>query len=55
MGATETDGQAERAVAALRRIQQAIAGAVRTPDGLIEHLLMALIAEGHVLIEDVPG
>ena len=55
MGAPETDGQAERAVAALRRIQQAIAGAVRTPDGLIEHLLMALIAEGHVLIEDVPG
>ena len=55
MGATDIDGQADRAVAALRRIQQAIAGAVRTPDGLIEQVLMALIAEGHVLIEDVPG
>ena len=55
MGATEIDAQADRAVAALRRIQQAIASAVRTPDGLIEQVLMALIAEGHVLIEDVPG
>ena len=55
MEAAETDEQADAAVAAMGRIRDAIDAAVRTPPGLVDHALMALIAEGHVLIEDVPG
>jgi MoxR-like ATPase len=39
----------------MARIRAAIDAAVRTPPGLVDRVLMALISEGHVLIEDVPG
>ena len=52
---TETEQQAAAAVAAMARIRAAIDAAVRTPPGLVDRVLMALISEGHVLIEDVPG
>ena len=52
---TETEQQAATAVASMVRIRAAIDAAVRTPPGLVDRVLMALISEGHVLIEDVPG
>ena len=52
---TETEQQAATAVASMARIREAIDAAVRTPPGLVDRVLMALISEGHVLIEDVPG
>ncbi len=52
---TETEQQAATAVASMARIRTAIDAAVRTPPGLVDRVLMALISEGHVLIEDVPG
>ncbi len=41
--------------AAFARVRDTIDAAVRTPPGLIDQVLMALLAEGHVLLEDVPG
>jgi MoxR-like ATPase len=38
-----------------RRIAENIAGAVQVRDDTLQHLLVALLAEGHVLIEDYPG
>jgi len=55
MNEQEIAAKAADAVAAMQRVRVAIDAAVRTPAGLIDHVLMALIAEGHVLIEDVPG
>ncbi len=55
MDEEEIAAQAADAVVAMQRVRAAIDAAVRTPAGLIDHVLMALIAEGHVLIEDVPG
>ncbi len=55
MSVEQAEQRATEAVAAMERVRVAIDGAVRTPDGLVELALMALIAEGHLLIEDVPG
>src|SRR5918996_2740978 len=37
------------------RLRDNIAQAVKAPDGVIRDVLVALFAEGHVLIEDFPG
>jgi MoxR-like ATPase len=37
------------------RLRANVAGAVKAPDGVVRDLLVALLAEGHVLIEDNPG
>ena len=37
------------------RLQENIASAVKAPDRVVRDLLVALLAEGHVLIEDYPG
>ena len=37
------------------RLRENIAGAVKAPDAVIRDLVVALLAEGHVLIEDAPG
>jgi MoxR-like ATPase len=37
------------------RLRDNIARAVKAPDGVIRDVLVALFAEGHVLIEDYPG
>jgi MoxR-like ATPase len=38
-----------------RRLQENIASAVQIKDETLDHVLIALIAEGHVLVEDYPG
>ena len=38
-----------------RRIADNVTRAVRVPDDVLGHLLIALIADGHVLVEDYPG
>jgi MoxR-like ATPase len=37
------------------RLRTNIARAVKAPDGVVRDLLVALLADGHVLIEDYPG
>ena len=37
------------------RLRDNIARAVKAPDSVIRDVLVALFAEGHVLIEDYPG
>jgi MoxR-like ATPase len=48
---SETDELA----AALRRVADNILSAVQVRAETLEHLLVALVAEGHVLVEDYPG
>ena len=37
------------------RLQENVARAVQIPDAVLEQVVVALLAEGHVLIEDYPG
>jgi MoxR-like ATPase len=37
------------------RLEENIARAVKAPDRVVQDLIVALLAEGHVLIEDAPG
>ena len=55
MGTRSADSDLAASVDALRRVRDEIDRVVRTPPGLIDHLLTALVGEGHVLLEDVPG
>jgi len=43
------------AFAVYQRLHQRLAGAVRGRDDVIDVLLIALLADGHVLLEDYPG
>src|SRR5882672_1873049 len=44
------------AVAALaQRLSENISRAVKAPEGALRNIIVALLAEGHVLIEDYPG
>jgi MoxR-like ATPase len=45
----------EAAVALAARMSTAVRGAAQVRDDVLEHLLVALLAEGHVLLEDLPG
>jgi MoxR-like ATPase len=47
--------ECEAFAALARRIADNIVGAVQVRDDTLQHLLVALLAEGHVLIEDYPG
>jgi MoxR-like ATPase len=47
--------ESETHAAAVRRIAENIARAVQVRPEVLEHLLVALLAEGHVLVEDYPG
>jgi MoxR-like ATPase len=48
--------QASEALAAVaRRLEENIARAVQIRRETLEHLIVALLAEGHVLVEDYPG
>jgi MoxR-like ATPase len=38
-----------------RRIEANVAAAVQVPPDVLEHVIVALLAEGHVLVEDYPG
>jgi MoxR-like ATPase len=47
--------ESEAHAAVARRIAENIARAVQVRDETLEHLMVALLAEGHVLVEDYPG
>jgi MoxR-like ATPase len=49
----ELDPTAVAAVGA--RLRENVQRAVKVDDGVVRHVLVALLAEGHVLIEDYPG
>ena len=40
---------------ALHRLKANLGSVIRGKDGAIDLLLVALLADGHVLVEDVPG
>lgn len=52
---TSTDGAVRRAAESMARIADHVEQAIRGKRDVIELLVLALVAEGHVLIEDVPG
>src|ERR687884_259326 len=45
----------EAAVAVGRRIADNVRRAVKVREEVLEHVLVALLAEGHILVEDYPG
>jgi MoxR-like ATPase len=47
--------QVEAAVSVARRIEENIRRAVKVRDEVIEHVIVSLLAEGHILVEDYPG
>jgi MoxR-like ATPase len=47
--------EVEAAVAFGRRIEDNIHRAVKVRDDVLEHVVVALLAEGHILVEDYPG
>jgi MoxR-like ATPase len=47
--------QVEAAVAVARRVADNVRRAVKVRDDVLEHVIVALLAEGHILIEDYPG
>src|SRR4051812_39831709 len=47
--------QVEAAVDFIRRVGDNVRRAVKVRDEVLEHLLVALVAEGHILVEDYPG
>ena len=50
-----TDSEIEVAVALARRVATNVSRAAEVRDDVIEHLVIAVLAGGHVLIEDLPG
>ena len=47
--------QVEAAVSVARRIAENIRRAVKVTDDVLEHVIVSLLAEGHILVEDYPG
>jgi MoxR-like ATPase len=47
--------EVEAAVGFARRIEDNIRRAVKVRDAVLEHVVVALLAEGHILVEDYPG
>ncbi len=47
--------EVEAAVGFARRIEENIRRAVKVRDEVLEHVVVALLAEGHILVEDYPG
>jgi MoxR-like ATPase len=50
-----TDAEIEHAVDLGRRIAANVATGVEVRDAVVEDLIVTLLAEGHILIEDLPG
>jgi MoxR-like ATPase len=48
-------GEVAAAASTARRIMENVRRAVEVRDEVLEHLVVALLAEGHVLVEDYPG
>jgi len=55
MGATVEESSPTDAAALGTRVAANIAGAIKVPESVLREILVALLAEGHVLIEDRPG
>jgi MoxR-like ATPase len=49
------EAEIQAAVELVRRLQDAIVAAVEVREELLEHVIVCVAAEGHVLIEDLPG
>jgi MoxR-like ATPase len=47
--------EVEAAVGFARRIEDNIRRAVKVRDDVLEHVVVSLLAEGHILVEDYPG
>jgi MoxR-like ATPase len=47
--------EVEAAVGFARRVEENIRRAVKVRDDVLEHVVVALLAEGHILVEDYPG
>ena len=47
--------QVEAAVSVARRIADNVRRAVKVTDDVLEHVVVSLLAEGHILVEDYPG
>jgi MoxR-like ATPase len=47
--------QIDAAVSVARRIGDNIQRAVKVRDAILEHVIVSLLAEGHILVEDYPG
>jgi MoxR-like ATPase len=47
--------QVEAAVSVARRVADNIRRAVKVTDDVLEHVIVSLLAEGHILVEDYPG
>src|SRR5215216_4376178 len=47
--------EVEAAVGFARRIEDNIRRAVKVTDDVLEHVIVSLLAEGHILVEDYPG
>src|ERR671925_656819 len=47
--------QVDAAVSVARRIGENIQRAVKVRDDILEHVIVSLLAEGHILVEDYPG
>src|ERR671919_2486972 len=47
--------QVEAAVTVANRIADNIRRAVKVTDDVLEHVIVSLLAEGHILVEDYPG
>ena len=54
-GGRVSAGEIEAAIALVGRLTASIRSAVEVRDTVLDDLLVALLAEGHVLIEDLPG
>jgi MoxR-like ATPase len=49
------DGELQNAAAMARRLADAVGSAVQVRRDLLDEILVCLVAEGHILIEDLPG
>jgi MoxR-like ATPase len=47
--------QVDAAVSVARRIAENVRRAVKVTDDVLEHVIVSLLAEGHILVEDYPG
>jgi len=54
-GSVAPNSDSASSLAALRKVRAAVAEVVRGKDEVIDQVLVALVAGGHVLLEDLPG
>jgi MoxR-like ATPase len=52
---TVTPPEVEAAVSVARRIEENVRRAVKVRGEILQHVIVSLIAEGHILVEDYPG